>query len=57
MKLTTEQTAMATRAATLLDVDVSDMISHLLASSLEILEESADPSESCPAHDKASSSD
>jgi hypothetical protein len=57
MKLTTEQTAMATRAATLLDVDVSDMISHLLASSLEILEESVDQSESCLIHDTTSSID
>ena len=57
MKLTKKQTAMATRAATLLGVDVSDMISHLLASSLEILEEQADQSESCPAHDKVSSTD
>ena len=46
---------MATKAATLLGVDVSDMISHLLASSLEILKEQADQSESCPDHDTSSS--
>lgn len=57
MKLTKKQTAMAHRAATLLDVDVSDMLTHLLASSLEILEESVDQSESCPDHDTISSTD
>ena len=57
MKLTKKQTAMATRAATLLDVDVSEMLSHLLAQHLLLLEESVDQSESGQALGKASSSD
>tara|TARA_X000001382_G_scaffold99498_1_gene73883 strand:- start:1740 stop:1913 length:174 start_codon:yes stop_codon:yes gene_type:complete len=57
MKLTAKQTAMATRAATLLDVGVPDMLSHLLSQHLLLLEEQADQSESCPVHDKASSTD
>lgn len=57
MKLTKKQTAMATRAATLLDVDVSEMLSHLLSQHLLLLEEQADQSESCPDHDTTSSTD
>lgn len=57
MKLTKKQTAMATRAATLLGVDVSDMLSHLLSQHLLLLEESAGQSESCLVHDTVSSSD
>jgi len=48
---------MAIRAATLLDVDVSEMLSHLLSQHLLLLEESVDQSESCLVHDRASSSD
>jgi hypothetical protein len=57
MKLTKKQTAMATQAATLLDVDVSEMLSHLLSQHLLLLEESVDQSESGQAHGKASSND
>ena len=48
---------MATQAATLLDVDVSEMLSHLLSQHLLLLEESVDQSESGQAHGKASSND
>lgn len=44
MELTPEQTKLATQAATLLGVDVSDMLDHLLASSLQLLEEQGDQS-------------
>ena len=48
MELTEQQTKLATQAATLLGVDVSDMLSHLLASNLQLIEEQADQSGSSP---------
>lgn len=48
MKLTPEQTKLATQAATLLGVDVSDMLSHLLFSNLHSIEEQVDQSGSFP---------
>mgnify|MGYP001369723717 CR=1 FL=1 len=48
MELTEQQTKLATQAATLLGVDVSDMLSHLLASNLETIEEQGDQSGSSP---------
>jgi hypothetical protein len=48
MELTPEQTKLATQAATLLGVDVSDMLLHLLASNLQSIEEQGDQSGSSP---------
>jgi len=56
MELTEQQTNLATQAATLLGVDVSDMLSHLLASNLQTIEEQADQSGSSPGSHNTSSS-
>jgi len=57
MRLTEQQTNLATQAATLLGVDVSDMLSHLLVSNLETIEEQVDQSGSFPGSHNTFSSD
>jgi len=57
MELTEQQTDLATKAATLLGVDVSDMLSHLLSSNLQSIEEKGDQSESSPGSHNTFSSD